>query len=179
MRKYLAVPVVMIALLGVAATASADTAPAGFHRAMRLEPAASWVAGKSVRVWCATSKAAFTAGAAGESITTTDATGFADSVGGTNAYLVPLGCAALTAWLNHRHVEDYTFAASALLLAHEATHLRGVADEGATDCAALAKLPAMIRRFFPIKGHGIDLATLMMYAKDAHQREPDAYQGDC
>src|SRR5262249_44330362 len=41
------------AVLVIAAGMAAGSAPAGFVEGVRLEPAASWVAGKPVHVWCA------------------------------------------------------------------------------------------------------------------------------
>lgn len=172
MSRILVLAVVLAAVLA----SSVAAAPTSFYEANRLEPAASSVAGKHARIWCATSAAGFRAAAA-EATGNADATGFA-TPGQTDAYLHPLVCAYLLAWLNGRHPEDYSFAASALVLAHESIHLRGVTDEAVTDCAALAKLPAMIRKFFP-PGKRETVAELAMLAQDAHDRRPSQYQGDC
>lgn len=165
---------VVLAAAAVSASSASAVTP-GFYEAKRLEPAASFDAGKRVTVLCSTSKASF---AASNSHLSVDGGGYVLPDDLTTMYLRSDVCAILHAWLNHRRVEDYDFASAALVLTHEATHLRGETDEGATDCAALAKLPAVIRRFFP-PGRRTTVADLMLYARDAHSRKPAAYQGDC
>lgn len=167
----------VVVLVTLALVASATAAPSGFKEAPKLEPAAKFVAGKPVKVWCATTQAVWRA-AVGTATGEVDAAGYAHVATG-EMYLPPIGCASLHAWLNRRRVEDYTFAVALLVIAHEATHLRGATDEGATDCAALSKLPTVIRKFFPVKGHATTVATLMAYAHDAHERESSEYQGNC
>ena len=179
------IAVAVLAALALAATAvnadgaaAAGAPPAGFYESARLEPAASWVAGKKVVVWCAKTTAAFAAAEA-ERNGNPESAGFPDAIGGSAASFPGVVCADMLAWLNHRHVDDYLFAGAALGLAHEASHLAGLSDEGATDCRALAKLPAMIRRFFPLKRHDATLSLLMLYARDIHAQKPEAYAGSC
>lgn len=173
MRWFLAVSAALV-LVG---TAAADVAPAGFKESPRLEAAASFVAGKPVTAWCASTTGAFAAAAA--SATGNPATaGFVQAVGAAQAFFPPRVCATIVAYLNKRKVEEYDLAAWLLTLAHEATHLRGVSDESETDCAALHVMPTMIRRFFEPRP-GYTVHDLMAYAWDVHNREPPTYTRLC
>jgi hypothetical protein len=95
----------------------------------RMSLEASRVAGKPVRIGCDTS---------GRYV---GAVRHADGVavpGGTFAYLTPELCYALERLALHGDVGSFTEAARAIaVLAHEAWHLRGVRNEGRTECFAL------------------------------------------
>lgn len=175
MKTVLVATAATIALLG-ATTARADQ-PAGFKESPRLEAAASFVAGKPVTTWCATSTASFSA-AAQASTGNADAAGFVQAVGASQAFFPPKVCATIVAYLNKRKVEEYNLAAWLLTLAHEATHMRGVSDESETDCAALHVMPTMIRRFFKPRP-GYTVHDLMTYAWDVHSREAASYTRLC
>jgi hypothetical protein len=58
-------------------------------------------------------------------------------VGGTVAYLTPERCLALYRLAFENKVESSRTGLAIAVLAHEAWHLRGVADEGTTECYAL------------------------------------------
>jgi hypothetical protein len=169
---------VAVGVLVAAGVASAATpiGPVGFRDTPRLEAAASWVAGKPVHVWCATSQSVWATAAANGGLT--DTAGFVMQVGGSDEYLSTRTCAALNAYLNRRGVDEYDLARRLLVLAHESEHLHGIADESEADCAALRAMPTMIRRWFPPR-RGYALHDVMAYAWDAHQREPAAYTRLC
>lgn len=164
---------VMAALLA----ASAVAAPAGFVRAPKLEPAASSVAGKPVRVWCATSTGRWQDASRAHG-GLSDAAGYVESIGARDAYLSPQTCGLLHAYLNKRNVDEYDYAYRLLVLAHEAEHLRGISDESEADCSALRAMPTMIRRFFKPRV-GFMVHDLMAYAWDLHDRRPPAYTRLC
>src|SRR5690348_6523127 len=124
----------MIALLVAAAFLP------GFNRTPSLEPAASFVAGKPVAVYCAKSTPAWQAFLAENYPAGTVADG--SSVPGSStmrlsfaacSYLRPATRAALAPTIG--------LAASTLTLTHEAIHLSGVKDEAVTDCDAVHRMP--------------------------------------
>lgn len=165
----------MLALL-IVAPAHAD-APAGFREATSLEPAASFVAGKPVAVYCAASAPAFADAVIALNAPLAELGAFA-SVGGESAYLAPRACGPLTAVLHRRPAEPFDVADAMLALVHEATHLRGSADESETDCAALRLLPAVASRFFGFKTWR-SRHDLMADAWNAHNAKPRAYTTAC
>lgn len=165
-------------MLCVAVVAPAAAAgPAGFYESVRLEPAASSVAGKPVTLWCATNAADYAAAAEASSVRV-DAIAFSSAIGGTESFFVGRVCANLVAYVNKRHVVMDDYAVSLLVLAHEATHLSGVGDESATDCAALRAMPAMIRRFFVPRGI-YTVHNVMAAAWAVHRRESADYTRLC
>ena len=110
----------------------------GFHESRPLEPAATFAAGKSIRVYC-------------------------NSVGHPLGYVAYPGdrrievsarqvCAPLLAWRARRPVGVYEFAFGLMVLAHEAQHARGTWDETDATCDAIALLPVLARRYFPLRG---------------------------
>ena len=96
--------------------------------AARFSRDASVVAGKPVTIRC------------DESGNYVGAVQHADGVaqvGGTVAYLTPEGCLALYRLAFEGKVDSSRTGLAIAVLAHEAWHLRGVADEGTTECYAL------------------------------------------
>jgi predicted RNase H-like HicB family nuclease len=94
----------------------------------RFSREASVVAGKPVTIRC------------DESGNYVGAVQHADGVaqvGGTLAYLTPERCLALYRLAFERKVDSSRTGLAIAVLAHEAWHLRGVADEGTTECYAL------------------------------------------
>jgi hypothetical protein len=95
----------------------------------RMSLEASRVAGKRVRIECDTSGRHVGAVRHADGVAT---------VGGGLAYLTPELCYALERLAAHGEVTSFSQTARAIaVLAHEAWHLRGVADEGRTECFAL------------------------------------------
>lgn len=167
--------VIVVAAAGLLLAApSSGAAPTGFWANKRLTPAASFVSGKPVVVYCANTQAALEALAASAD-TVPDLQGLA-TVGGDAIYLSPLTCAYLDAWLNGRNVKNqYGVAGSMLTLAHEAEHTHGVSDETDTDCAALYAMPQMVVKFFPLLKRE-SLHDLMFDAWRGHSTKPPQYQ---
>jgi hypothetical protein len=167
----------------VAAAAIGSSAPAmpdGFYEAVKLEPAASYVATKPVQVRCtsdigywliyareATQRQAF------------DPEGFADIPNGI-AYLSPDVCTALLRKLAHKSASIADMAIGLMTLTHEATHLgTGSRDEGLVECSAIHTLPAVAVRFFGYSYHHAPLRALMAWAWSAHRNLPPDYQTVC
>lgn len=156
----------------VCGTATA-AAPAGFWTNGKLAPAASWVAGKQVTVYCASTVDALKSTVVGEAIPDLQGTAIAgDSV----INLSPLTCSYLDAWMNGKKVKNlYGVAGSMLTLAHEAEHAKGMSDETDTDCAALHALPRMVAKFMPLRQRET-LHDLMFDAWRGHSTKSAAYQ---
>jgi hypothetical protein len=115
--------------LGAAAQRSAEAQ-------MSLE--ASRVAGKPVRIECDTSGRHVGAVRHADGVAT---------VGGDLAYLTPELCYALERLTAHGEVTSFSQTARAIaVLAHEAWHLRGVSNEGRTECFALQSGVRVARR---------------------------------
>jgi hypothetical protein len=171
----------MIGLAVLAAAAAIGTAPVmpdGFYEAVKLEPAASYVATKPVQVRCtsdigywllyareATQRQAF------------DPAGFADIPNGI-AYLSPDVCTALLRKLTHKQVSTADMATGLLTLTHESVHLgTSSRDEAAVECGAIHTVPAVAVGFFGYRYHRAPLRALMAQAWSAHRNLPPDYQG--
>lgn len=152
--------------------------PAGFHEAKALEPAASYVAGKHVVIGCAATD--LTLREYAQSLYGGDLgyeTGMALTPDGA-ALLGQSVCYPLMAQLSKRHNGGPLLAESLLTLVHEAVHLRGVTDEGQTECTAIHTMPRVAVKFFHVKA-GKQLRALMSDAWAAHSGEPAAYTAVC
>lgn len=155
-----------VALLGASA-ARADQ-PAGFYESLRLEPAASFVAGKPVKVWCANSQADWVQyGGRDESF------GLAIP-GGNIVNLAPVVCRYLRAKI----ITPNGLGASLLVLTHESIHARGETDEGVTDCAAVHEMPRVAVKFFKVRP-GKQLRAVMANAWNYRDREVEQYRTIC
>jgi hypothetical protein len=66
-------------------------------------------------------------------------------------YLAPDVCSTMRARLAGRRHELYALAAAIETLVHESIHVRGVHDEGETDCNAMHEMPRVATRFFGFK----------------------------
>lgn len=157
------------AVAAVALTAAAQAAPpAGFYESFKLEPAASFVAGKPVKVWCATSQYDWLQYGAkgGEQGLTTP--------GSSEVKIAPDVCRYLRA----AKVNPDGFGASLLVLVHESIHARGERDEGITDCSAVHEMPRVAVRFFRVKA-GKQLRAVMANAWRYRSGEPAAYRSTC
>jgi hypothetical protein len=94
----------------------------------RLSAAASVIAEKPVSVRC---------DVAGEFVGVVQHADGAAEVGGDTAYLTPGICHTLQRLIDDGEVTAARTGRALAVLAHEAWHLRGVADEGETECYAL------------------------------------------
>ena len=152
--------VLLVLALLVVAPAAHAAAP---REAPALEPAASWAAGKPIKVICAPLVA--------DSHENGSAVPRSSYITVDGQYLCPAllrrlaGRTADVGWL-----DDAMFA-----LAHEAEHARGFADETAADCAALKVLPVMASRFFGYRLRSRELHDLMAVAWDSHNSGPPEY----
>lgn len=167
------------ALVGAASVGAADQpAPAGFTANVKLSAAASWVAGKPVTDYCASSAALFlSASAKATGVDNPYASGYS-TVGATNSFLHPTICETLAKWTDGKKVDLDLLGAALLTVGHEAELLSGVSDESIADCKALAAMPKMIAKFFPLKKRAT-LHVVMRDAWDVHDGEPDVYHTYC
>lgn len=176
----LGVATALVALC-VAATAQADAqpVPAGFTANAALSRAASFVAGKTVVSYCATTRAAFTASLHNLPDWTDPSTveGYS-TIGAASSFLNTDVCSDLTRWHAKKRVPRFQLASSLLVLVHEAELLAGVTDESIADCKGLAKMPQVIARFFPLRKI-YTLHDVMGDAWSAHDNEPEPYLENC
>lgn len=161
-----------VALAGLVLAGSALAEP-GFYEAKRLEPAASFVAGKPVQVWCALDETAwhvFAPAGTEHGLATP---------GGAAMYLDTPGCPPLRrALVRSTDVHQPMLAATIAILTHEAIHLRGESDEGVTECAAMHEMPRVAVRFFTVRP-GKQLRALMADAWAGYRVESPAYRTVC
>lgn len=156
-------------LAELVATAALAVLP-GFTEAPRLEPAASFVAGKHVAVYC------------GDTSTLSDdePMGMAD-VAGSRIFLhdsfvcVPL----LYLRVKAADIGPEDFGRALHTLVHESLHVRGVTDESATDCAALRQDASAGILFFGLRGRRLFLRDMMRAAWQAHRETPPQYRTLC
>lgn len=170
MRKLL---VVVAAALVAAPTAVAG----GFYEAKVLEPAASYVAKKPVKVWCAKTDAAWQAYLVATYGVVGTEHGSAP-FGGAAIYLDTEECPPIRQALAGQSVYPPTLAATIEILTHESIHARGERDEGVTDCAAMHEMPGVAVRFFHVR-LGKQLRALMAAAWAYHRKAPSQYRMVC
>lgn len=156
----------------------------GLRRTPALEPAASAIAGKPVRVLCATSLVAWNhlvavtfhrpeipAGVGVPSI------GAFAAAGGSTMY-VGTSCADLVGLLRGKLPNPEIAGPLLLTVAHEAEHLRGVTDESEADCTALRGLAAWMITQFHVRNRRW-LHVAMENAWGEHRLEPPRYRTLC
>lgn len=162
----------------VLVSAAVLAAPPGFYEARVLEPAASYVAQKPVRVYCAPTDLDLREYASSAYGVPPDfELGFA-VVGSGTIYLGQSVCWPLRDHLARRHVATSEFAAALLTLVHESIHARGSRDEGVTECDALHEMPRVAVRFFKVKP-GRQLRALMAEAWASYDGMQPEYQTVC
>lgn len=166
MKVFVVIAVVVLALAAVAVAGAA--APSGFTVAARLAPAASFVAGKPIAVYCAATEAAWEqyGGTSQE---------FGLAVPGSSEIKLSPG---VCRYLRAKIVNPNGFGASLLVLVHESIHARGESDEGVTDCAAVHEMPRVAVKFFYVKA-GKQLRAVMANAWNYRNREGDPYRTIC
>lgn len=160
----------LVAVLAVAPAAGAG----GFVRAKPLEPAASYVARKPVKVWCAKTDTAWRTFLTAR-YDTVETHGWTAQAGANQTYIDSDACLILL------DVKTETLArigAAAEILTHESIHMRGEANEGITDCDAMHETPGVVVRFFGIKA-GKQLRSLMAQLWVWHRKSPPAYVAVC
>lgn len=167
---------VAVVVLAAAFTAAAQAdPPAGFYESRLLEPAASFVAGKPVKVWCATSQYDWL-----RFLTATGRTEANGSAvpGSAELKLSPVVCQNLRLKLARKAVRAAVLGPSLLTLVHESIHDRGTVDEGQTDCNAVHEMPRVAVKFFNVKS-GKDLRTVMAATWAYRAKSPAAYRTVC
>jgi hypothetical protein len=165
--------VLAAALVAAPTAAAAD----GFYEARVLEPAASYVAGKPIEVWCATSVSAWHS----YEIATYGVVGSEHGsapFGGSVIYLDTEECPPLRQQLSAGGVYVPTLAATVEIITHESIHARGERNEGVTDCDAMHEMPGVAVRFFHVRA-GKQLRALMAAAWTVHRAEPLQYLTVC
>jgi hypothetical protein len=149
MRSTLATAAAVL-LLAPAASAASAAPPAGFREAVKLEPAASFVAGKPVQVACAKGGLEWVQFI--RPLYGNVNPGGATAPGSTLIHLSPTVCRYLEAQLRKPTKKPgEAFAGSLLTIVHEAIHARGERDEGTTDCAAVHESPRVAVRYFHVR----------------------------
>lgn len=126
----------------------------------RMSLEASRVAGKPVRIACDTSGRHVGAVRHADGVAT---------VGGSLAYLTPELCYALERVAAHGEVTSFSQTARAIaVLAHEAWHLRGVRNEGRTECFALQSGVRVGRRLGLDEGTARRMMRSQLVANQLH-----------
>lgn len=160
------VVVVVVLVLVLAGAASAEAVPP--RESFRLEPVASWLAGKPVAVYCGGVYV-------GNGV---EADGSVPAVGADSMNVTVAICRHLEGWFHGRTPLAGDFADGLLTIAHEAMHLRGIANEHDADCAALPKIPTMLRVFFHMR-NVFRRTELAQDAQVLHDAMPPAYSAAC
>jgi hypothetical protein len=96
-------------------------------------------------------------------------------VGGTLAYLTPDRCEALYRLAFEGKVDSNATGLAISVLAHEAWHLRGVADEGATECHALQSGVELGERLGLARGTAEQLMRAQRIESTLRGRQNPAY----
>lgn len=156
-------------------SAAHATAPAGFVDNATLDARAAWVAGKPVQVHCTTSYAVWRDFIGTLTYPPSDGVtmGYTPTDGGAETYLAPAVCANVFQWLAHEPVNLPILGTALLVVAHESLHMKGVQDEGATECRAFRLMPAFAARWGFRKGSG-SYKLVLSGARTYH----DALTGD-
>lgn len=160
----------LVAVLAVAPAAAAG----GFVRAKPLETAASYVAKKPVKVWCAKTQTAWNSFMAAR-FDAAETHGWTPYAGANQTYIDAEGCEILT---DAKYETLGRIGVAAEILTHESIHMRGEADEGVTDCDAMHEVPGVAVRFFGIKA-GKQLRALMAALWTWHRTLAPQYQSIC
>jgi hypothetical protein len=161
----------------LARAAGADIAPpVGFTLSPVLSKPATFVAGKPARVYCADTQAHFNA--ADKQYTGIVLGAGFSQIGGSQTFLAPWVCSYLNRWLAKKPLTLRHFAVVLVALIHEAELEKGTSDESLADCQALAIMPTVVKKFFPLRGV-YTMHDLMRDAWDVHNGEPGVYLTNC
>ena len=156
--------------------------PVGFYEIPTLSARAAWVAQKPVQAFCATSDSvwqAYIASIGGLPSGVTSVFGYTPTVGGDSTYLAPATCATITLRLQKRRVSLPTLGAALDVVTHESLHMRGLTDEGVTECDAIHTLPSFLVARWGFR-KGSPAYTRVLYgATNFHKRLPPQYQTVC
>lgn len=172
----------LLGLLVVAAAiaSSAAAVPDGFRASARLSPIAAEISGKPAEVYCASGASPWATWLTlMRSVNAPPAsTGYVPPTDDV-AYLSPDTCQELEGWIRGKNIPKLEqLGWSVLTLVHESMHVRGLDNEGETDCAALAAMPRVLRVHFKVRKPAV-LKTVMVAAWKKHRLSGPAYQGNC
>jgi hypothetical protein len=168
----------LVAVVAVLVFAPAALAAApGFTESPRLDPAASFVAGKAAPVFCADDFSVWLEAKRTQGFGSGNVVAYTDTSG---IYLSPDICSLLHRMAAGTVTEPVRVQAVAVeTLVHESIHWRtGSRDEGMVDCAAMHETPRAATRFFHVKA-GKQLRAFMASAWAYHRVKPAAYQSVC
>lgn len=169
--------VALLVLAGVLVAPATAAAPEGFRESGRLAPIAAALSGKDVAVECGRTDDAWDALMLSIDAPAS-ATGYAPTDTGV-IYLNPVTCRWLEGWLRGKNMPTLErLGWSVLTITHESMHVRGYTNEGATDCAALAAMPSVLRVHFKIR-KAATVKTVMAAAWRKHKLSGPVYQGGC
>lgn len=150
--------------------------PAGFTLSAPLSKPASFVAGKPAKVYCADTQAHFNA-ADGQYTGMVLGAGFSQ-IGGGQTFMAPWVCVYLNRWLAKKPLTRQHLAQALVTTLHEAEVEKGTSDESLADCQALAIMPTVVKKFFPLRGV-YTIHDLMRDAWDGHADQPPVYLTHC
>lgn len=155
--------------------------PSGFTTEPTISARAAWVAQKPVTIYCASTRQAWRdfLVAENEPPDSLDAHGLTTTVGGSDAYIDADGCTTLRARIKGRVVSLTVLGAVLDVVAHEAIHMRGTADEGQTECAAINVLPAFVAAKWGFKKNSPAYRQVMAGARSYHSRLAPQYRTVC
>lgn len=163
-------------VLAATATAADIQPPAGFTLSTSLSKPVSFVTGKPAKVYCADTQAHFNA--ADQQYTGVVLGAGFSQIGSDQTFLAPGMCSYLNRWNGKRLVTKHHLAQALVAIIHEAEIEKGESDESRADCEALAIMPAVVQKFFPLHS-GLTMHALMREAWDVHNAEPEIYLLNC
>lgn len=153
--------------------------PPGFYEIAVLSARAAWVAQKPVRTWCAPNADAWQQYLTTSGDTAVDVEGATPFPGAGETYFAPDVCAVIRARLRKRTVNLPTLGAALDVVAHESFHMRGLSDEGQTECSAYRSLPAYLVARWGFRKGSPAYAQVMYGATNYHDRLPPIYRTVC
>lgn len=155
--------------------------PAGFTENPVLNERATYVAGKDVRVYCAATDGAWSAYVSELPVAPPngEADGYTPTIGGDETYLSPEVCAPMLLRIRHKRPSWIALGATVDVLTHESLHMRGISDEGATECAAYRALPSFLLAKWGFLKNGPRYLEVLRGARNYHQALPAEYHTVC
>ncbi len=177
--KVLALAVLVAAAL--AASAPVAAAPDGFRDSIRLQPIANDLS-PGASVYCSRGEAQWKAEVTVRFPTapTWSRVGAYYETGGglpPEVFLSPWACRSLEGWLRGKNTPTLQYlAVYALALVHELMHTNGISGEREAECAALKRLPAVLRDHLRVRKPAT-LKAVMRLAWADNRSSPAAYQG--
>lgn len=178
--KALVASTAIAATLLAATAAQAKAPPAGFRESPKLEPVASFIAGRPAQVWCATSSEAWQAAvtkAFPGSTTFVDAFSWPYEA---MTFYRPDICDVFEQWdpstrpVGKTRFAFDVFAGNLITFVHESIHAGGFVDELQTQCRAKRKIAEVAIRFFGFKPRTDRIRQLIRSAYLSSSTTPSA-----